>query len=217
VIGLYVTVEGVDAVGKTTLIGGLVAHYRAVGALVAVKPEFPARMHIDARINQSLERSIFIGEGFDDGPAAAFFFMIYAEMTAMSMLPPAADLIFADRGLDSLCLYQGFSVRGRDKFDARQVVTAIEAVYDSLGIRLPSRTLLLTLPASYLSERFRARNDREPSPGELELLVWLQEQFLVVAAERPRFAVLDARDAADSVLGKAIQEIDSWRSAAVEL
>jgi thymidylate kinase len=212
-----VTVEGVDAVGKTTLIGGLVAHYRAAGELIAAKPEFPARLDIDARINQSLERSIFIGEGFDDGPAAAFFFMIYAEMTAMSMLPPASDLIFADRGLDSLCLYQGLSVRGREKFDACQVVTALETVYDSLGLRLPSRTLLLTVPATHLSERFRARNGRAPSPEELELLIWLQEQFLVVAAVRPRFAVLDARDAADAVLARAIQEIDSWRSAAVSL
>lgn len=178
----YVTIEGVDSVGKTTLVTALRDHYQAAGLSVATKPEFPADPAIEREISQALDRSIFIGEGFAGGTAAAFFFMFYAEMMAVRSLPSTADITIGDRGIDSLCLYQGFLVRGREHFNGHEVLSATEMLFTRLGLRLPERTLLLTLPAAELHARFCARNGRDPSADELSKLVWLQQEFLAVAA-----------------------------------
>jgi thymidylate kinase len=204
----YVTIEGVDAVGKTTLVEGLREHYKTAGVRIAAKPEFPTSPRIATLIDEALQKSIFIGDGFTGGPAAAFFFMFYAEMSAIAALAPQADLIIGDRGLDSLCLYQGMSVRGRRTFQADEVVRATELLYRSLGLRLPERTLLLTLPVTQLPVRFHKRNRRSPTPEELSQLVWLQEQFLSVAAQLPRFCVLDANTTAALLLREAIATIE---------
>lgn|GEM_PF-2080388 len=204
----YVTIEGVDSVGKTTLTAALCEHYRSAAVSVVAKPEFPADPAIRNRIEQSLERSIFVGEGFAEGASAAFFYMLYAEAVALGSLPAIADLIIGDRGIDSLCLYQGFAVRGRDRFDSHAIVTAMETLYTNLGLRLPDRTILLTLRAPELECRFRARNRRDPTSEEMSKLVWLQEQYLTVAVHRARFTVLEGNSARESILKKALQHIE---------
>lgn len=204
----YLTIEGVDAVGKTTLASALRAHFEAAGRRAVVKPEFPSAPEVALPIDDALKRSIFIGEGFAGGPAAAFFFMAYAESLAIDGLPPA-DLIVGDRGLDSLCLYQGPAICGRDRFDVVAVVSAMEALYSSLSLRIPERTLLLVLPAAQLPGRFASRNGRPPTHAELEHLVWLQEEFVRVASQRPRFRVVDAQGDPETVLQKAVHAVET--------
>lgn len=202
----YLTIEGVDAVGKTTLVSALHSHYAARGTRTVIKPEFPTAPEIAAPIDEALKRSTFISEGFAGGPEAAFFFMMYAEMTAMASLPEA-DLVVGDRGLDSVCLYQGASVCRRDPFDAVATVAAMEALYRSLGLRVPERTLLLVLPPADLPARLTRKNGREPTNAELAQLVWLQDEFVRVASQRPRFRVLDARGDPEAVLQRAVLAI----------
>ena len=204
----YLTIEGVDAVGKTTLASALRSHYEVAGRRTVVKPEFPSAPEVVLPINDALKRSIFIGEGFAGGPAAAFFFMAYAESLAIDVLPPA-DLIVGDRGLDSLCLYQGPAICGRDRFDALAAVSAMEALYSSLCLRIPDRTLLLVLPPAQLPGRFERRNGRMPTHAELAHLVWLQEEFVRVAAQRPRFRVVDAQGDPETVLQKAVHAVET--------
>lgn len=205
----YITLEGVDAVGKTTLLDRLRSHYESRGQQVCIKPEFPLSQDIAVPINDALARSIFIAEGFASGPAAAFFFMLYAEMAAITALPRQPRMLIGDRGLDSLCIYQGAFVAGRTLFRPERIVSALESLYASLGLRIPDRTLLLTLPAPALSSRFAKRNGRSPSPQELAQLLWLQEQFEAVAAHKARFVVLDVEDEPNSVLDRAVRAIET--------
>src|SRR5262249_51623442 len=116
-IPFYLTIEGVDAVGKTTLASAMQDYYKTSGTRAVIKPEFPTAREIAAPIDDALRHSIFVSEGFAGGPAGAFFFMAYAEMTAMTNVP-TADVIVGDRGLDSVCLYQGACLCPRDRFDA---------------------------------------------------------------------------------------------------
>lgn len=205
----YITLEGIDAVGKTTLLNRLRSHYESRGQQVCIKPEFPLSQDIAAPINDALARSIFIAEGFASGPAAAFFFMLHAEMVAIADLPRQPCMLIGDRGLDSLCLYQGAFIADRALFQPERTVSALESLYASLGLPIPDRTLLLTLPATALSSRFAKRNGRSPTPQELAQLLWLQEQFEAVAAYKSRFVVLDVQDDPDSVLNRAVRAIES--------
>lgn len=204
----YVTLEGVDAVGKTTLVDGLRSYYQGRGISICLKPEFPNTPDIAELIDDALTRSIFISEGFALGPAAAFFFMFYAEMATFVSLPAHANMMIGDRGLDSLCLYQGAFVGDRRQFRPERIVEAVEAVYEALGLHIPERTLLLTLPAPALVTRFAKRNGRIPSGDELSRLLWLQEQFVIVAKHKCRFVVIDAQDEPQLVLEQAIDAIE---------
>ena len=89
------------------------------------------------------------------------------------------------------------------------VVSAMEALYSSLSLRIPERTLLLVLPAAQLPGRFASRNGRPPTHAELEHLVWLQEEFVRVASQRPRFRVVDAQGDPETVLQKAVHAVET--------
>jgi thymidylate kinase len=205
----YVTVEGVDAVGKTSLAEHLRTLLEARGIRTAVKREFPNALDIRSPIEQALKQSIFVGQGFERGPVAAFFFMFYAETVALGETTRTTDVLIGDRGIDSLCLYQGGLVRRRAQFDAVRIVTAMEQVYLSLGLRIPDRTILLTLSQEQVVERCGKRLGRRLSRKELDRIAWLQEQYLKVAAARPRYLIIDANQSEDSVAKIGLQAVAS--------
>ncbi|OZI44715.1 hypothetical protein CEK29_08400 [Bordetella genomosp. 5] len=205
----YLSVEGVDAVGKTTLVQKLRSDLIGRGVRAAIKSEFPASSNISNEIEQALQRSPFISEGFSSGPAAAFFFMLYAELAAIADTAETCDVLVSDRGPESACIYQGSSLHSRGSFDANKVVLAVENLYSSLGLRLPDCTLLLTLSPQELAHRLEMRNGRAPMPAELEYLLWLQDKFVEVAALRPRFVRLNAGGEVEEVLQEALEIVQA--------
>jgi thymidylate kinase len=203
----YISIEGVDAVGKTTLTLELKNQLEASGKDVRVKPEFPTDSNVSAVIDEALSRSIFVSNGFAAGPAAAFFYMFYAEMVVMSELRPG-EILLGDRGIDSLALYQGSAIVGNDPSQSQKVLESIEILYQTLRLPVPDCTLLLVLQPPVLSNRFAKRNRRHPTTDELEQLLRIQEGFLAASKSRPRYKIVDANLDIQGLAKMAVRDVE---------
>src|SRR4051812_8291429 len=111
---IYVTLEGIDSSGKTTLAASLSKKLPALGISVTCRAEFPRSDEFEAALlHEALSKSIFISESFRYGPQSAFFYMAFVD----SLTWPErtlSELIIGDRGPDSLCVYQGYFASGKE-------------------------------------------------------------------------------------------------------
>jgi dTMP kinase len=188
----YLTVEGVDASGKTTVVARVQAALRTHGIRCLVKPEFPPASDVRLPIEEALQNSIFVSDGFRRGPLVAFFFMLYAEVVAVTQSLADADLLLGDRGLDTLAIYQAGFALPAEAFSVVRVVTALEQLYRAVGLRVPDRTLLLSVPLPQVATRFRAQMGRDLRPGEVARIEWIQARYHELAAATRRFKLIDA-------------------------
>ena len=100
--------------------------------------------------------------------------------------------MIGDRGIDSICVYQGWRAAHPSSFEPVTCLTALESLYRSLSLPLPELTILLTLPEMELARRFEARNRRRALPAELKELMKIQEGLLSISSECGRFATINA-------------------------
>ena len=204
---LFVSFEGVEAVGKSTLIPPIIDSLQAQGVKCAVKREFPESLEMKGKIEGALARSLFISEGFDEGAAAALFFMLYAEAINLKAADQDCDVLIGDRGLDSIAIYQGWFAANRQEYSPDLFLTMMENLYSVVGLPLPDRVFLLSVPHEQINNRFRRRTSRSLSASEKERIVLFQEFFQQLAKARPKYREIDADRNPDLIMNEIVDVI----------
>lgn len=189
---MFVTFEGIDGAGKTTLIARLSEAVTRAGRETLVTRE-PGSGEVGAAI-----RSILL-DGADVCPTAELFlFLADRAQHVQSVVRPALErgaVVLCDRHADSTLVYQGYG-RGLDLDRLREWNTF------ATGGLTPQLTFLLELSLEESARRSQKgdRLDRE----SLEFRSRVAEGFRTEAALAPqRWRVLDATQPPDALLRDA--------------
>ena len=204
---MFVTVEGVEGAGKSTLMG-LLAFELEKRKLPFVRTREPGGCGLGAKIRPLL---LDVSSRVDSR-AELFLFLADRAQHVAEVIRPAlerGEWVLCDRYADSTIAYQGYG-RGMD-------VERLQALNDdATGGLWPDRTLLLDLPVETGLARALARNGREGlslSEGrfEAEALAFherIREGFLARAARWPeRFRVLNAGLSPEELRAKALEAL----------
>lgn len=191
--GLFISVEGIDGVGKSTQISALVEHLTAAGREVVHTFE-PGGTELGQEI-----RHLLLHRKGDVAPRAEA--LLYAADRAhhvATKIRPALErgaVVVTDRYLDSSVAYQGAG-RALDSAEVRALsMFAVENL-------LPDLTVLLDLPAEQALAR-RAKTGQEPDRLEREKVEFFEavrQAFLAMAAAEPnRWLVVSADQSVEAM------------------
>jgi dTMP kinase len=191
--GLFISLEGIDGVGKSTQSDLLEEFLRAQGREV-VRTLEPGGTELGQEI-----RHLLLHRKGDVAPRAEA--LLYAADRAhhvASKIRPAlnrGEVVMTDRYLDSSVAYQGVG-RALSAEDVRAIsMFAVEGL-------LPDLTILLDLEASAAAAR---RNNTGEAPDRLErekidFFEAVRQAYLDMAAAEPdRWLVIDARKTVDEM------------------
>lgn len=204
---MFVTVEGVEGAGKSTLMSLLVQELEARG-VAFLRTREPGGCGLGASLRPLL---LDVSSSLDSRAELFLFLADRAQHVAETIRPALqrGDWVLCDRYADSTIAYQGYG-RGMD-------VDRLQALNDyATGGLWPDRTLLLDLPVETGLARAMARNGREgltQSEGrfEAEELAFhqrIRDGFLARAARWPeRFCVLDATLPPEDLLRQAVTRL----------
>ncbi|MCX7799082.1 MAG: dTMP kinase [Fimbriimonadales bacterium] len=192
---MFISFEGPEGAGKTTLIGALDERLRALGRATLVTREPGAAM------GGQIRRLLLEGAGMDPKTELFLFLADRAEHAAKVLRPALAEgrVVLCDRHADSTVVYQGYG-RGLDLDQLRRW-----NAFATAGLK-PDLTVLLDLPPEIGLARLQSRDrlDREP----LEFHRAVRRGFLEEARLEPdRWVVLDATLPKERVLECAWQPI----------
>lgn len=192
--GRFITIEGIEGVGKSTHVPGLVRALEAAGRAVEATRE-PGGTPVANRI-----RAVLLDP---DGDAPApetellLMFAARAEHLATRVRPALARgrWVVCDRFTDATYAYQG----GGRGLAAERIAALEDWVQGALR---PDRTLLLDLPVETALERARGRGT--PDRFERETVAFFERARAVylerARAEPGRFRVIDAARPPEAVL-----------------
>ena len=209
--GRFLTIEGIEGVGKTTQVARLSAALESRGIAHVVTRE-PGGTPLAERI-----REIVLNARDEALPPVAELLLMFAARSVhlTNHVEPnlrAGRWVICDRFTDATYAYQGGG--RRLSMDAiRQLETMVQ------GARRPDLTLLLDAPVEQALRRARQRNpdaaaDRFESE-RAEFFERVREVYLARARSEPqRIAAIDASQSADLVAARilALLEERSWIS-----
>jgi dTMP kinase len=209
--GRFLTVEGIEGVGKTTQVARLSAALKDRGIAHVVTRE-PGGTPLAERI-----REIVLNARDEALPPLAELLLMFAARSVhlANHVEPnlrAGRWVICDRFTDATYAYQGGG-RGLSIDTIGQLETMVQ------GVRRPDLTLLLDAPVEQALRRARQRNpgsaaDRFESE-RVEFFERVREVYLSRAASEPqRIAAIDASQSADLVAARilALLEERSWIS-----
>jgi dTMP kinase len=209
--GRFVTLEGIEGVGKTTQVARLAAMLRDRGIPHVITRE-PGGTALAERI-----REVVLTAGEEILPAMAELLLMFAARAVhlSNYIEPnlrAGRWVICDRFTDATYAYQG----GGRQMSAEQI-RQLEVMVQ--GARRPDLTILLDAPVDAALARARSRNagaveDRFESERN-EFFERVRRVYLERAAmERDRIAVVDATRSAEAVTAQigAILQARSWIS-----
>jgi dTMP kinase len=207
--GRFITLEGGEGAGKSTLAAGLAAELRRRGLRVDATRE-PGGTPLAERVRALvLER----GEEPIDLTAETLLMFAARSIHLRNRIRPAlaaGNWVLCDRFTDATYAYQG---AGRGV--ATSLIDVLAGAVQQ-GLQ-PDRTLLLDLPVATGLARARARGataDRFESEREA-FFTRVREAYLQRAAAEPqRFRVLDATLAPPALLQSALAALADWLPAA---
>lgn len=191
--GLFISIEGIDGVGKSTQISGLVEFLQASGRTVMQTFE-PGGTELGQEI-----RHLLLHRKGDVAPRAeALLFAADRAHHVATKVRPAlerGEVVVTDRYLDSSVAYQGVG-RSLIAEDVRAIsMFAVENL-------LPDLTVLLDLPAEQALVR-RDKTGQEPDRLEREKVEYFEavrQAFLQMASAEPtRWIVIDASQSVDQM------------------
>ena len=207
--GRFITLEGGEGAGKSTLAAGLAAELRRRGLRVDATRE-PGGTPLAERVRALvLER----GEEPIDLTAETLLMFAARSIHLRNRIRPAlaaGNWVLCDRFTDATYAYQG---AGRGV--ATSLIDVLAGAVQQ-GLQ-PDRTLLLDLPVATGLARARARGataDRFESEREA-FFTRVREAYLQRAVAEPqRFRVLDATLAPPALLQSALAALADWLPAA---
>lgn len=194
--GLFVTFEGGEGAGKSTVIAAAAEALRAAGSSVLVTRE-PGAGEFGAAV-----RALLLDYGAMPARSELFLFLADRANHCEHIVRPAlerGEVVLSDRHADSTLVYQGL-VRGLD-----EVFVRAANAFAVNGLR-PDRTFLLDVPPEVgLGRRAETnRLDREP----LEFHERVRAGFLQLADEEPnRWRIIDAMQSPRAVLDCVLAQI----------
>lgn len=202
---LFVTFEGGEGAGKTTLMRGLAERLRTQGRQVVLTRE-PGGSRLGKEVRRLLletDHDYAIGER-----AELLLFLADRAQHVEELINPSlgeGKIVFCDRFVDSSVAYQGYG-RGLDVSEIRNYCSL------ATGGRMPDVTLLLDLSPEVGLKRAQGAHSEEAAVGstdrlEAEALSFHQrvrDGFLAIAGDEPdRVAVLDAMQTPEALLDHA--------------
>ena len=205
--GRFITLEGIEGAGKTTVCRALEQALQARGQRCIVTRE-PGGTPLAEQIRSLvLER-----RGETVTPTVELLLMFAARAVHLeNLVRPAlarGDWVLCDRFTDATRAYQGAG-RGVDRALIESLATAVHADCE------PDRTLLLDLPVELGLSRARERRgagatDRFESETTA-FFTRVRDGYLALARAAPqRFRVLDAARPAAEVGAAACAALDEW-------
>ncbi|MFY9235033.1 MAG: dTMP kinase [Fimbriimonadaceae bacterium] len=193
---MFVTLEGPEGSGKTTLMKGLAVRLEALGHQVAATRE-PGEGPVGAQIRELLLH----GEKLEP-LAEVFLFLADRANHVESFIRPALavnKIVLCDRYADSTIVYQGYG-RGLDLSMLRELNTVATG-----GLR-PDLTLLLDLDPALGLQRIVSMDRLDAEP--LDFHERVREGFLAEASlEQARWHVLNAEMPPEMLAEAAAAEI----------
>ena len=200
--GRFLTVEGIEGVGKTTQVARLSQSLSGRGIAHVVTRE-PGGTPLAERI-----RDVVLGDSRGESlpPTAELLLMFAARAVHLTNLVEpnlrAGRWVVCDRFIDATYAYQGGG-RGVSTEHIRQLEVMV------LGARRPDLTVLLDAPVEQALQRARQRNagaaaDRFESE-RAEFFERVRSAYLARAAAEPaRIAIVDASQSVDEVAAQIL-------------
>jgi dTMP kinase len=202
----FVSLEGGEGAGKTTVLNALVDALQADGAEVVSTRE-PGGTPLAEMI-----RSLLLDPGHEPPAPETELLLMFAARAqhVRETLQPAlarGAWVLSDRFTDSSYAYQG----GGRGLDAGLIAELERRV---VGLQ-PALTLLLDVGVAQGRERARGR-DLYPDRIERERDEFFERVRAVyrarAAAEPGRYRVIDASQPVDDVAGEAVAQLQAWRA-----
>lgn len=202
--GAFITVEGGDGAGKTTLARSLTECLRRAGHAVQMTFE-PGGTALGTRL-----RSLVLDPdlSMSDWDETWLFLAARASHVQEVLIPAltAGEIVLSDRYSDSTLVYQGYG-RG---LDLERLASLNRSATQGLT---PDLTLLLDIPAQLGLARTRARSSQADRIGDADLAFHerVNAGFRTLAAEQAdRVCVIDGRQDAAAVLDEALEVVNRW-------
>ena len=209
--GMFITVEGVEGVGKSTNIDFIAERITAAGFEVLRSRE-PGGTPMAERI-----RGMLLEHGDEPLPDLAELLLFFASRTLNieNVIRPAIDAgtwVLCDRFTDASRAYQG---AGRGQGIDR-VNTLAEWVHGDLN---PDLTILLDAPAEVGMRRAKNRGATDRLESEqMSFYTRVREQYLALAKGEPeRFAVIDASQSLADVQEQIGAVIDTQLTTSINI
>ncbi|HIG40431.1 MAG: dTMP kinase [bacterium] len=206
--GRFITIEGVEGVGKSTNIELIESLLDARG-ISHITTREPGGTQLSEKV-----RTLLLDKHDSNMCDMTELLLMFAARTqhVQELIKPAlenGDWVICDRFTDSSYAYQG---AGREM--GKDPVAVLEKI--ALADFRPDMTLLLDLPVAVGLERAKIRGefDRIESAG-IEFFIRVRQCFLDRAAQSDRFRVIDANQSLDKVqaqISKIVQTcIRDWQ------
>jgi dTMP kinase len=206
VSGTFITLEGVEGAGKTSILQELYQYYETKGKKV-VKTREPGGIEIAEKIRQVILAKEHTS--MDGRTEALLYAAARRQHLVEKVLPMLEDgyIVLCDRFIDSSLAYQGH---------AREL--GMDEVYNinkfAIQDCMPDVTLLFDLDPKIGMERIRKNKDREQNRLDLEKLSFHEKVYegyqLLVNRFPERIKVINANQPMNAVLQDCIEEINSY-------
>ncbi len=192
-VGKFITIEGIEGVGKSTHMGRLVAHIESNGHKVLTSRE-PGGTPTGEMI-----RNVVLGHSEEPIPDIAELLLMFASRSLLveNVIRPALTAgtwVVCDRFVDASRAYQGGG-RGIPMAQVNELARWV------LGDLRPDLTILLDAPVETAMARTGSRGNPDRLDVERdEFYLRVRESYLQLAAAEPdRFVVIDASGELDAV------------------
>ncbi len=193
---MFVTVEGIEGCGKSTLIAGLSSRLRASG-----KETIVTREPGGTALGDSVRR-IFLEPGLAVAPLTEALLINAARAQhVVERIEPALKrglLVICDRFTDSTLAYQGYG-RGIDLGFLRSLCDA------AAGGLVPDLAILLDIPVAVSRERVAARGGAD----RMDMLddgfyTRVRDGYLDLARQAPHYRILDGTRTPEELVAAAL-------------
>ncbi|UXR78503.1 MULTISPECIES: dTMP kinase [unclassified Staphylococcus] len=198
-MGLFITFEGPEGSGKTTVLHAVAAELEKAHAVVTTRE--PGGVETA----EAIRNILLDGEGMDGRTEALLFAAARREHLVQKVLPALETncIVLCDRFVDSSLAYQGY---------ARQIgVEGVQRINDfAVEHHHPDMTIYLDIPAELGRERI-AINEREQNRLDKEDVAFHDAVIAgykqLIAQNPERFAVIDASRSVDEVVTDVVTVI----------
>lgn len=198
---MFVTVEGLDGSGKSTVIDAITEEYPN-----AVTTAEPSELWTGLQVRKCLSSE---GSTPSTEPLTDFYFFMGDRVNHIEkVVKPAVEsgkLVVSDRYADSTRAYQPVALAESDLFDSQTMAKLfIEEAMAPWNYE-PDLTIYLDVSVDTAMERVDADEKYE----KREFLTKVKQNYdALVGSERDRFIVIDGEQSKDEVARKAVSKLD---------
>lgn len=200
--GKFISIEGPDGAGKTSVVQALVAKLQAEGVTEIVTTREPGGIKIAEQIRQVI---LDVDNTEMDARTEALLFAASRRQHLVEKILPALEagkLVICDRFVDSSLAYQG---------RARNIATDLIWEINQFAIEnhLPDLTILIDVPAEVGLERiYQAKGQRQFDRLDQEDVSFhnlVRDAFLSFEKESDRIVLVDGTQSVEAVTEKIYQ------------